>query len=230
MFGRAKVAMLVAEFLGVAVLTLVVLAIVNSPVGVNYFVAGAAGLVAGTFVLTMGGVSGAHLNPAVTLGQWVVRKIDVTQAVAYIAAQVLGGVVALRLYEYLANKAVPVLTQAEMNFDMRVFVAEAIGAFILAFGITAAVEKALDSWSWAVVTGASLTLGIMVAGVAARGLINPAVALGTNTISWTYLAAPLVGGVIGSGLHSLVFAPARTKAKAATKSKVTVVKKSSRRK
>src|SRR5687768_17776604 len=75
MVTRRKIAMLMAEFLGTALLTLAVLAVSKSTIGIPYFVAIAAGLVVATVTLTLGAVSGAHLNPLVTIGLWSVRRV-----------------------------------------------------------------------------------------------------------------------------------------------------------
>ena len=74
MFGRRKIAALVAEFLGTGILTLLILSVQRSTIGVPYFVAIAAGLTVTVLTFALGKVSGAHLNPAVTLGMWTARQ------------------------------------------------------------------------------------------------------------------------------------------------------------
>jgi glycerol uptake facilitator-like aquaporin len=68
MFTKEKVAMLVAEFLGTAILTLTVLSISTSNIGIGYFVSFGAGLVLLLMVFAIGGVSGAVINPAIAIG------------------------------------------------------------------------------------------------------------------------------------------------------------------
>ena len=68
MFERKKIAMILAEFLGTAILTAVILAVSKSNLGYTYFVALAAGLVLAVGTLVFGSVSGAHFNPVVTIG------------------------------------------------------------------------------------------------------------------------------------------------------------------
>ena len=63
MFGRTKIAAYVAEFLGVATLTSVLLAIGKSGVGYSYFLAGGVALAAAGMALAVGRLSGAHFNP-----------------------------------------------------------------------------------------------------------------------------------------------------------------------
>jgi glycerol uptake facilitator-like aquaporin len=57
-------------------------------------------------VLAFGGVSGAHVNPAITFGTWTARRIGTLRAISYIAAQLLGGLAAWQLYQYLVDKPV----------------------------------------------------------------------------------------------------------------------------
>jgi glycerol uptake facilitator-like aquaporin len=198
--------MLVAEFFGTAVLTLSVLAVMRSQIGIGYFVAIAVGLTLSLLVLTIGSTSGAHVNPAVTIGMWTVRKIATMQAVAYIAAQMLGGLAAWRLYEYLVNRTLPNI--AEKTFDWRVLVAEVVGTFVLTFGIAAAVYQGQKGLRQATTVGGSLFLGILIATVASNGILNPAVALGVQSWSRAYVFGPIIGAIIGFNLYALLFAPA----------------------
>ena len=124
MFGRKKIAMVTAEFLGTGVLTLVVLAVSKSTLGLPYFVAIAAGLVLVAMSLAVGAVSGAHFNPAVTIGLWTTRKIKALPALVYIAAQMLGAGAAFMLYNYFA---VQDLTSMDSKFETQILVAEALG-------------------------------------------------------------------------------------------------------
>jgi len=205
MFGRTKIAMLVGEFLGVVILTTVILAVANSQIGFPLFIASAAGLTAGAMVLTVGWASGAQLNPAITASLWTVRKITTTEAIAFIASQLLGGLAALSLYEYITEKALPNI--ASKHFEPRVFLAEAVGSFIFGFGVTAAFTRATDSWNKALIIGSSLTLGMVAASIASNGVLNPAVAIGLRSVSRSYVLGPLVGAIIGANVYNQLFAP-----------------------
>jgi glycerol uptake facilitator-like aquaporin len=203
---RMKLSTLVAEMFGTAILTSTVLAESNSNVLVNrtWFVAATAGITMALMVIVIGKVSGAHINPAVTIGLWTLRKIETTTAIAYVAAQVLGAAVALRLYQYLQNDA---LQNIAGKFEWRMFVAEVVGTFIFTFGIAAVVTQKFDGYKAAFGIGASLMLGIVVAGTASNGILNPAVALGLNSWSWIYAAGPIVGSVLGMNMYDLFVAP-----------------------
>jgi glycerol uptake facilitator-like aquaporin len=204
LLGRNKIAMVVAEFLGTALLTAVVLAVSKSNIGIPYFLSIAAGLAVAAGTIIFGTVSGAHFNPAITIGLWSARRIKTIPALAYIAAQLLGGACAYLLYTYFVNTH----WSNGGDYDSRVLVAEAAGTFILALGWAAAVYQKLDLGKAAFVVGGALTLGIMVASVAAAGTLNPAVALGARSWEWgTTLLGPILGAVIGFNLYALLFAP-----------------------
>ena len=204
MFSRNKFAMLVAEVLGTGVLTGVVLAVSRSPIGLPYFVALAAGLTLAVLVLVIGPTSGSHVNPAVTLGLWTIRKVSTLKAIAYIAAQFVGAVLAWRLYTYLADG--PVKNIAGKTFDWRVLVAEAAGTLVFTFGIAAAVYQGYDWGKKAATIGGSLILGIFIASAGSNGMLNPAVALGAPSWSKAYVFGPLIGGVLGMNLYAMLFA------------------------
>jgi len=207
MITRRKIAMLVAEFLGTGILTLVILAVSKSAMGYPYFVAIGAGLAAAMAVLVLGGVSGAHLNPIVTLGMWSVRKVKTIPAIAYLAAQFLGGIAAYYLFTYMIGQTFPATTA---DFEAKTLVAEAVGALIFSMGWAAVVYHRLDGAKAAGVIAISLILGMMVAAAGLGGLVNPAVALGAHSWVWgTFVLGPVLGAIIGFNLYGLLFAPVK---------------------
>jgi aquaporin Z len=208
MFGRKKIAMIVAEFLGTATLAVVVFSMVRYPNLISFFPALAAGLTAGLMVLVIGEVSGAHINPAVTYGLWTVRKISTSQAIVFIAAQMLGGLAAWQLIKYLSfNTNFPLMEMAGQNIDVKVMIAEGLGAFVFITGVAAAVYKKFDGLQLAATVGGSLTLGILVASIFSNGIVNPAVAVGIRSFNVSYAVAPLVGAALATNIYALLFAP-----------------------
>ncbi len=205
MFGRNKIAMLVAEFLGTAVLTLVVLGVQRSTLGLPYFIALAAGITVAFGMYTFGGVSGGQFNPALTVALWSARRVKTTAAVLYIAVQLLGGWAAYAVYHYFVNTQVQAI---HSTFTGRILIAEAVGAMIFSFGWAAAAYNKFDNSKFAAVAGIAFVVGIIVASSASVGVINPAVALGVRAWAWgTYVLGPVVGAVIGVNLYGLLFAP-----------------------
>jgi aquaporin Z len=235
MFKRNTLAALVAEFLGTGVLTLVILSVQRSQLGLAFFVALAAGLALIGLTLVFGRASVAHFNPAITIAFWTARRIKTLRALAFVVLQVLGAWAAYALYHYFVNSNVQEIT---MSFNGRVMVAEAIGTLILALTCAAAAYHAFDNSRAAVVSGVGLALAIIVASSASVGIANPAVALGVRAWNvfgsqgWgNFVLGPVLGAVIGVNLYGLLFANPdapfaffkRKTAKATVSSKSTVV-------
>ena len=153
-----------------------------------------AGLVLGTFVYTIGNISGAHLNPAVTLGLLSVGKVKVNDALGYLVAQCLAGFAASQAGMYITGGGTG-LFGADSTF---VVISEALGAFILIFGISGVVHGRVPKDAAGLTIGASLTLGILAASGGSYGVLNPAVALGVGALSFSYLLAPIGGALVGA--------------------------------
>lgn len=202
--SRKNVAVVVAEAMGTAVLTATILAVTRSAIGVPYFVALGVGLAMAMLVLLIGSTSGAHANPAVTLGLWSARQINTARAAVYIVAQFAGAAAAYALYNYLVPQGMQNI--AGPDFQWTVLVAEAVGAFVFTFGVAAAVYKGYEGGQRAATIGGSLAVAIIISGVASNGILNPAAALGVDSWSKAYVVGPLIGGVIGVNLFALLFA------------------------
>ncbi len=202
---RSRVAMLASEFLGTAVLATVAINVSRSQIGIGYFVAIGVGLALALLVLAFGKTSGAHLNPAVTIGLWTLRKVQTIQALAYIAVQMLGGLAAWQLANYFIGSELRSI--APQEFDWKVLVAEASGAFVFTFAIAAAVYQDFDQSKKAVLIGGGLFLGVITASLASNAVINPAIALANQSWSRAYALGPIIGGIIGFNVYVLLFAP-----------------------
>lgn len=206
MFGRQRVATLVAEFLGTGVLTLLILSVQRSTIGVPFFVALAAGLTLTLMMFALMRTSGGHFNPAITLALWTARKVSTVTALLYVAFQVLGAWAAYGLYTYFVGNS---LQEVGGEFSGRVLVAEAVGAGIFAFGYAAAMYQGFTRAVTASVSGLAYMIGIVAASSAAIGLLNPAVAFGVRAwVLGTYVLGPILGAIIGVNLYSLLFAKA----------------------
>lgn len=208
MLTRGKSAPLLAEFLGAAMWVMVAL-VMSETTAVAYFIATSVAVTLAVSYMFFNSVSGGHFNPAITFGMWTARKIGSIRAVAYIVAQLLGGLAAWQLYQYFVNHNLPMKT---VHFSGRVLLAEAVGTMILALGFSAAVHKTYDALHAAATVGAALFVGILVAATASAGYLNPAVALGLRSFNAAYILGPLVGGLVGVNLYNWFFVavPART--------------------
>jgi len=152
-----------------------------------------AALVVGIFAYTIGGISGAHINPAVTLGMWSIKQIGVKDALLYIVSQVIGAGLAMLLV--LSMTATVPLIGAE---SPQIILGEALGAFILTFGVASVALGKSKADAAGLVVGGSLLVGILIASSMSSGILNPAVAFGLGSLSLSYLLGPLLGGVLGA--------------------------------
>lgn len=157
-----------------------------------------AAVVVGIFVYTIGAISGAHLNPAVTIGLWSIKKVKAKEAALYIIAQLIGAVAAMMLLAAFAFDETKVTVQA----DILTLCAEIIGTFFLGFGICSVVYGKVADMASGIVIGGSLLLGILIAaGLGSNGVLNPAVAFGIGSAGPMYLLGPIVGSVAAMQLY-----------------------------
>ena len=202
MFTKPQIAGVVAEFLGTAVLVMVALVLAQTT-GVPYFIGTSVAVTLVVVYMLFGSVSGGHFNPAVTFGMWTTRMIGTLRAVSYMAAQMLGGLAALQLYQYFVNRPLPGKNAA---FSTPMFLAEVVGAAIVVMALSGALKKGYDSLQTALTYGAAFFVGIMIAATASAAYLNPAIALGIRNWNAVYVLGPLVGGLLGANLYMWLFA------------------------
>lgn len=181
-----------AEFLGTLVLTLGIALSLTKGLGIpTPFVAA---LTVMLLVYTVGAISGAHLNPAVTVGLWSIGKITPRDAWWYIVVQCAGAAAALSLVRILAGA----LPGGVVSVTPLVGLGEFLGTFLLVFGVSAVVHGKAPKDTAGLVIGGSLLLGILIASTVSNAVLNPAVALGINSLSVYHIAAPILGGILAA--------------------------------
>ncbi len=187
-----------AELLGTFLLAL----LVRVSVGMTLPIATPiiAALTLGFVVYTLGPVSGAHINPAVTLALYSVRKISRNEAGKYILAQVIGAALAILLAKQLPLGAL----SATPNIPAGFF-GEVLGAAVFLVGIASVVSRKSPESLSGIVVGWSLLLGILMAvGIGSAGILNPAVALILGSLSFNYIVGPIVGAIAGVWLYRAI--------------------------
>jgi len=205
MFTRPQIATVVAEFLGTAALVMVAL-ILSQTTAVSYFIGTSVAAALAVLYMIFGSVSGGHFNPAITFGMWTARQISTLKAVKYVAVQLLGGLAALELFQYFTNRQ---LQAKNLEFSTPVWLAEVVGTAILAMALIAAIKKGYDTLQTAVVYGLSFFVGILIAATASAAYLNPAIALGERSWNAVYVLGPLVGGLIGVNLYTMLMSPSK---------------------
>jgi aquaporin Z len=183
------------------------------------------GLVLLALVYAIGPISGCHVNPAVTIGFLVGRRITLTDAIGYWIAQFAGGVAgaaALYCTFHLASGYKKSTGLGADGFGASsmiganaggAFIAEVILTFLFVFVILAVTRRASNAAVAGLVIGLTLTLvhiiGIPIDGTSvnpARSL-GPALFVGGTALSqlWLFIVAPLVGGALSAVLYQFLY-------------------------
>jgi aquaporin Z len=174
-----------AELVGTGLLTLAALL-----AGTPYAVA----LILAALVYGLGPISGAQLNPAVTLGLLVARRQPVVKGVLYLIAQVAGAL--------LAAKVAPAIGDVAGGAAAGRPVGEFVGAGLLVLTVAAVSDKWVPKAGGGVAIGAALGAGLLVT----NGVLNPAVALAMGLGRTPALWAAALGGIAFAALFDLLSA------------------------
>ena len=188
----------IAELVGTFALTLVVALSLagHFPIPTPFLAA----LTLGLFVYSVGHISGTHINPAVTIGAWSIKKISTNTAIAYIAFQFIGASLALFLVGLTVG--MPSVTVTDV---WQIGFAELLGTFFFTFGIASVIYGKTPSQLSGIVVGGSLLLGITIAALlGSNGVLNPAVAFGIGSLGFMYVLGPIIGSVLGMQLYKWV--------------------------
>jgi glycerol uptake facilitator-like aquaporin len=192
----------IAEFIGTAVLSLAVVgSIVN---GAGFVTVLTVGITLGLLVATIGFISGAHVNPAVTLGLLSLKKIEWKEALTYIVAQFAGAALALILVRLHGTPMPEIIA----DFSWIAIIAETLGALVFTFGIASivlAVDATKAESKAPFVIGGSLAIGATIAaGLGSNAILNPAIAFGIGSFGIAYIIGPIVGAVLGMWLFKAI--------------------------
>lgn len=193
------------------------------------------GLALAIAVYAVGSISGAHLNPAITIGQLVIGGIDAADAALYIIGQFVGAFLGALLVwlHYLPHwgatedpglKLAAFSTGPAIRSTPANLAAEAIGTFVLAFGVSAILLPANDvgGLGGLIIGGLLMAIGLSLGGPTGYA-VNPARDLapriahailpiaGKGDSDWAYawvpVVGPLIGGVLGAVTFSVLYGP-----------------------
>ncbi len=170
------------------------------------------GLVIMAMVYATGHLSGAHLNPAVTLAFALTRHFPRREAVAYLAAQLLGAIAAAALLLAVWPSAPASLGATLPSVGVgSAFVYEMVLTAFLMFVIMAvATDTRAVGAGAAIAIGGTVGLDALFGGPITGASMNPARSIGPGLVSgelhdlWIYIAAPIVGAAIGALAYQLV--------------------------
>ena len=163
------------------------------------------GLIVAAMIFTFGSISGAHINPAVTLAFAITRRLRWTVALCYIPAQLAGGILAsLTLYYLLGPTASMGATLPSGSVEQSL-VLEVILTFILmAIIMSLSIEPRIAGSVAALAIGGTVGLEAIFAGPISGASMNPARSLAPALVGWewyghwAYWAGPIIGAALGA--------------------------------
>ena len=169
------------------------------------------GLVIMAMIYAVGHVSGAHLNPAVSLAFAVSRHFPWSRVAGYWAAQLAGAVLAAALVRLSLGSDADVGATLPSGSQGQSFVWELILTFFLMFVIMAvATDTRAIGEAAAIAVGGTVGLNAMFGGPVSGASMNPARSIGPALVSgnlhalWLYIVAPIAGATLGAVAYQAV--------------------------
>ncbi|XP_070592114.1 aquaporin-6 [Erythrolamprus reginae] len=171
-------------------------------------------LTAATAVQIAWQVSGAHMNPAVTVAFLLGSRVSLVRAVCYVVAQLTGGIVgAAILYGVTPAKVRGYLGVNKVSLDIssgQAVAVELILTLQLVLCYFASTDAQRTKGSPAIIIGLSVGLGHLVGHYYTRCSMNPARSFGPAVITgnflqqWIFWVGPLIGGILASVLYNFI--------------------------
>jgi len=202
---------LLVEFIGTFFLVLVVgLAAVGGNAGPLYGLA-----IGGTLMVMvyMGGhLSGGHYNPAVTLGVFLRGKCPGSDVGPYMATQIVAGVVAGLLANYLNGDKVAA-SAPDISEMVKVMLVEFLFTFMLVSTVlnTATSKKVSGNSYYGLAIGFAVVCGAYAGGAISGGAYNPAVATGLVVMNkikaaniWMFFVPQLIAGAAAAFVYKFI--------------------------
>jgi aquaporin Z len=162
----------------------------------------AIGSVLMVMIFAGGHISGAHYNPAVTLGVWIRGRCETKDVVPYWIAQIVGGVIAALVSKFLVGSpSGPPMTLVIAP----AFVADFLFTFALVFVVinTAFAKGTAGNSFYGLAIGFTVVAGAFAVGGISGAAFNPAVAVGISIMAivrwsniWLFFVADLLGGLV----------------------------------
>lgn len=180
-------------------------AITHSGIAVTF------GLIVAAMIYTLGDISGAHLNPAVTLAFWVVKIFPTNEIFPYLLSQTSGAIMASTTLHLLFPNNEYLGSTLPSGSPTQTFVMEIILTFILMLTIIHVAKGSKEQGMFAgLAIGSVVLLEAMFAGPISGASMNPIRSLGPALISghtehlWIYLTAPIIGALTAVGMWKLL--------------------------
>jgi MIP family channel proteins len=166
-------------------------------------------------VYATGHLSGAHINPAVTLAFTLTRHFPARDAVAYVAAQVAGATAAaLALFAVWTDQPVNLgATAPAVGAESALAYEMVMTAFLMFVIMAVATDTRAVGAAAAIAIGGTIGLDALFGGPVTGASMNPARSLGPAIVAWewrdvwVYVAGPLIGAAVGALAYQAVRGP-----------------------
>lgn len=204
-FGGCGSALLAAAFPGVGI----------GLVGVSF----AFGLTVLTIAYSLGHISGAHLNPAVTVGLWVAGRVNTNDVLPYVVAQILGAITAACfLYLIVTGNGSSIGSFAANGYGehspgnynlIAAFITELVMTFMFLLIILGATDEKAPKGFAGIAIGLALTLIHLVSIPVTNTSVNPARSISQALFAggwalaqvWLFIVVPLIGAVLAGMVY-----------------------------
>jgi len=172
------------------------------------------GLVVAALVYALAHISGAHFNPAVTVGFWTAGEFPGIRVPAYVAVQVLGAISASATLRVMFGTPASLGATVPHGSVGAAFWLELLMTFLLVFVIlgSAVHGRAIKSFA-GIAIGSTIALDALFGGPISGASMNPARSLGPALVSgtwqdqWLYVIAPIAGAILAVIGYRLVSDP-----------------------
>ncbi|KAK1410371.1 hypothetical protein QVD17_36907 [Tagetes erecta] len=170
------------------------------------------GLIVMTMIYTVGHVSGAHFNPAVTISLYLLGLCPSEEVAFYILSQVLGSLFGSGTLTMIFS-VTPEAYFGTMPSGSAIqsFVVEIIITFILMFIVSGAtIDHRAIKKQGGIVVGMTIIMNVFVAGPISGASMNPARSLGPAIVKlkfkaiWVYICGPIIGAAMGGLVYKLL--------------------------
>ena len=169
------------------------------------------GMIVMAMIYSIGDISGAHINPAVSIGFWIAGRFELKDVAPYIIAQCLGAVLASLAILFLYGQPDNLGATTPRGHWFQAFVLEIILTLILMFVILRVSSGSKETGIMAgAAIGVTVTLASLAAGTISGASMNPARSLGPALASgqvgtlWVYCIAPFMGAALAVPLNSFL--------------------------
>lgn len=182
-------------------------------------VAFAFGLAVVGMAYTIGGISGCHINPAITLGVWLSKRMEAKEALGYMVAQFIGAVAGSSIiYALTSTGTYGASTATGANgfsegMMLQAFIAEVVFTFVFVLVVLGTTDAKKGAGNFAgLAIGLSLVLVHIVCIPLTGTSVNPARSFGPALFAgaealsqlWLFIVAPFIGAVLSAGVWKML--------------------------